>query len=526
MPTESRQPNERLRSARGARSQAQFAEQVNAEVQRRTRDGPVITAKYISDLECGWYSWPAKQTREALCTVCGVSSPAEIGLVPRRRSRTSRDDSAVVIGMEQEEPVDPMRRRTFVLGGIAAVSGAMLPKLPVRADDRYGFASSVTARWPDIRFSRSVPDGGADWQLGLPAGRAFGGAPMAVQVRPGAGANDGLVSVAVDPLRFGDFAQNAHRGLLVGARSSAGGRFYAIDSREARRQAQRSPSRPTVMIPAAYELDDLTYAAVWAVTNLDDALLGDDAPLWEHRRQLAQYEQLTHSAVSREEVGDLAAVSQMWLGSDFCARHIVRNLGVLDRQPLFWTREQRGEEASPWLLWRHKLAYLQRTSRGGVARGFCIPEAQVAASPRYERALLFLSAALMEANGIQVRVTDEPSYGEVEGFVLGGKAIIANWVRASGIWHVDTTAGQMQRAAFADTSAYVRAHSILSGPVPSRRLAALADYLGLPRPWLRRRCGQLGAHGFARLVTPRSRLLTTNGLDIAARYVGSLDAAF
>ena len=42
--------------------------------------------------------------------------------------------------------------------------------------------------------------------------------------------------------------------------------------------------------------------------------------------------------------------------------------------------------------------------------------------------LLLLAVALMEATGIHVKVCDDPSYSDVEGFVLGGqdKAIIAN----------------------------------------------------------------------------------------------------
>lgn len=265
-------------------------------------------------------------------------------------------------------------------------------------------------------------------------------------------------------------------------------------------------------------------ARVWAMTNLDDAVLADDGPLHTHRQDLAHYEGLAGSTVSREEAGGLATISQMWLGSDFCARHIVRNLGSLEASPLFWTREQRGEEASTWLLWRHKVAYLQRTSSLGtpVARGFCLPEHLVDESPRHERVLLLLSAALMESFGIRVCVTPEPDYGDVEGFVLGGHVIVANWIRTPGLWHVDTRSPR-DRTRFGDTAGQVKAHSLIDGVTPRRRLMALASYLHIPWRWFHSRCAELGAAGFIRLAAPRSRHLTADGLTRAARYVGQLN---
>ncbi|WP_025616837.1 hypothetical protein [Salinispora cortesiana] len=52
-------------------------------------------------------------------------------------------------------------------------------------------------------------------------------------------------------------------------------------------------------------------------------------------------------------------------------------------QPVFWTREQYGEEATTWLLFRHKIDYLHATSERfttptvPAARVFCIPETAV-----------------------------------------------------------------------------------------------------------------------------------------------------
>jgi hypothetical protein len=57
---------------------------------------------------------------------------------------------------------------------------------------------------------------------------------------------------------------------------------------------------------------------------------------------------------------------------------------------------------------------------------------------------------------------------------------------------------------------------------PGRRLIALAGYLGLNWPWLWQRCAELSDQGCAGLAQPRSRLLSTNGVDAALRYVGML----
>lgn len=528
-----RRPNARLRAARGGRSQAAVAEAVNAEIERATGRTGALSAKSISDLECGWYTWPARPTRDALCAVLGVDDPGAIGLTCRRSRHPvpTAGGTTVLLGTDSEEEMDPLRRRTFLLGGAAVLGGQSLAgpdastALPVRAEDRYGFAAAVSERWPDTRIGRPIPDRGIDWALELPGGRAFGGAVTEVQVHAASARSGELATVAAEPRRLALFARSRQRTLLVAADDTAeGSTFYAVDGREARRQAGRWPKRHSALIPRAYLLDDLTYGALWAAANLDHALLDDDNPLHEHRRDMAQYEGLDRSAVDRDEAADLGAVSTMWLGSDFCARHILRNLDRLNVAPLFWTREQRGEEASAWLFYRHKLAYLRRTSHPADAttRGFCIPESAVRDSPRHERALLFLAAALMEAHGIRVRVTADAAYSEVDGFVLGGRAIVANWVRTPGIWAVDTTASVSQRATFADAAAHITTRSLIEAPSPGGRLVALADYLGLPWCWLRERCAQLGAAGFDRLLRPRSRLLTADGLTHAARYVGGI----
>jgi hypothetical protein len=52
--------------------------------------------------------------------------------------------------------------------------------------------------------------------------------------------------------------------------------------------------------PRAYELDDLTYGVLWAVSTLDEALLADDGALAESSDAVKAYESLPNSAASRE----------------------------------------------------------------------------------------------------------------------------------------------------------------------------------------------------------------------------------
>jgi len=70
--------------------------------------------------------------------------------------------------------------------------------------------------------------------------------------------------------------------------------------------------------------------------------------------ELAPYESLPSSAVSREAAAGLGTTSQIWLGSDFCARHILRNLNDVPAPPAFWTREQTGgdDRHDPGSRWR------------------------------------------------------------------------------------------------------------------------------------------------------------------------------
>jgi transcriptional regulator with XRE-family HTH domain len=381
-------------------------------------------------------------------------------------------------------------------------------------------ATLTRKRCPGVRLAGPSPDLGSDWTLMLPRSAA-----TAVQIHAATGGEDsGRVLVTVrDTSRLEQFLRVPHRAMLLAVEHDASmPRSYGLDASAVRSQlAERPRPGAVISIPRAYELDDLTYGLLWAASNLDDCLLADDATLAKNNRKLSTYERLSRSEVTREVTGDLSGVSQAWLGSSFCARHILRNFGRLGDLPLFWTREQRGEEACTWLLFAHKLAYLRAARRylgsTTITRAFCVPEHVVRDSPLFERVLLFLAIALMEAHGVEVKICTEQEYSDVDGFVLAParRAIVATWVRADSIWHVDTTERRGTLAEFGEAVGHAAAHSAIASPTASGRLAALADYLELNLAWLRRRCAQLAREGCGGLIRPRSRLLAVVGVDAA-----------
>jgi hypothetical protein len=434
-----------------------------------------------------------------------------------------------------------VNRRAFLVGSATAVlaqmtsSGAVplalnRPEPPV-ADDPFGFARHAATNWPDLRLSRSGPDFEMDWQAFLPGGRSMLGSAAALQVHP-AQLKNGRATVSMpDRRRTGDFLARPERRFIVGAVPEEGAhRFFLLDGREARGHLTEDHGVYQLSAPAAYELDDLTYGILWAVSNYDEALQADDQELAETRADLKAYERLSASAVSREAAPGLNAVAHMWLGSDFCAQHILRAMPDLPALPAFWTREQRGEEASAWLIFDHKYPYLRETTKllgTGTTRAFCVPEGVVNASPRHERILLFLAVALMESLGIEAQFLTDAAYEAVEGFVVAPQqeAIIANWVRGDGMWHVDVTGRSSIVREFSSAASDAAADTILSGPDPVTRLRALASYLDLPWAWLVQRCAEVGRRGTSGLIRSRSRLVSPVGMDAALSYVGALPTA-
>jgi hypothetical protein len=434
-------------------------------------------------------------------------------------------------------------RRTFLVGtsatllaqaGLGRTDGSIRAEPPfgdthvvaAGTPDPFGFIEFARQRWPDLRLSRPQPDYGVDFTALFPASRVIDGAVLQLQLQEAEATDGRALATVKNLLRWEEFSRGTGRGLLVAAcRSPEGPRFFAMDSREAVRRAAHNDSH-AVAIPDAYELDDLTFALLWACASLDTGLQMDDQELTMAMGELAPYETLPSSAVSREAAAELGMTSQIWLGSDFCARHVLRNLMEVPAPPVFWTREQTGGEACPWLLFEHKHGYLRATrdrfGEGLLSRMFCVPHSVVARSALFERVLLLLAVALMEAMGVHVSVCDDPAYSDIEGFVLGGqdKAIIANWVRGEGIWHVDTAKRPSVLSDLREASGHARAHSVIEADTPTGRLQALAWYLDVDWAWIQRRCQSLARVGTAGLLRPRSRLISTVGVDTACSYLG------
>jgi hypothetical protein len=65
-----------------------------------------------------------------------------------------------------------------------------------------------------------------------------------------------------------------------------------MDARQARRRLAGAPEAAGLLMSRAYALDDLTLGVLWAVANLDEALLDGDATLSHSRGQLHLYERL------------------------------------------------------------------------------------------------------------------------------------------------------------------------------------------------------------------------------------------
>jgi hypothetical protein len=322
------------------------------------------------------------------------------------------------------------------------------------------------------------------------------------------------------------------RGLVVGVVDTPeGAQLRGLDVRQARRRLAKAAPGSALAIPCAYELDDLTLGVLWSVANYDAALTDDNGLVLDARDQMQAYEALRQSSVAQGPTNDLWPVSEMWLGSDFCARHILCHTTALADVPVFWPKEQRGEEASAWLLFGHKYDYLQALSEqyagAPMQRAFCVPAVAIASSPKSERVLFVLAAALMESFGISIAVTTDPEYAGIEGFVYDrkGNAILATWVGSQGLWNVDVVDSRPAVRDYAEATYHARTASITPASSPGIRLRQLAEYLEVDWPWLTQRCAVLADFGCAGLAEPRSPLLSTKGLDRACDFVGQLDAS-
>lgn len=392
----------------------------------------------------------------------------------------------------------------------------------VRALDASWSSSSLSPALPE-------PDLGGVWQLrGLDV---FEGTQVPVQLYEATPEDDVVLIGREDHAHLRTFVRPTRRALLLASLGANGGDgVYVMDAAHARRHLATEPVEE-VPVPAAYRVDDLTYGVAWAMINLDDGLLADDHVLDSEQHGLEPYLAMSRSAIGRSAVPELSNVGAAWLGSRFCAMHVARGRRDTPEPPVVWLRMRRGEEAAAWMLFRAGTAaadtWGDRFAGGPPPLGcaLCLPEAAVKESERYERVLLFLAVALLECRGIPVWVCTDPDYTQLDEFVLvpERRALVANWLRTDGIWHVDTVGHRARLRTYTLAVAHARAESVIAGPTPAGRLRSLAAYLGLEWPWLVERCRELGGYGVAGMLRPRSRLIGVDGLDRALRFVGGIE---
>ncbi|MFE4512625.1 transcriptional regulator, XRE family protein [Kitasatospora sp. NPDC056783] len=404
-----------------------------------------------------------------------------------------------------------------------------LPAARTLPDDTLTLARTVSRQWATSTLTptESVPGTGGHWRLDGVA--TFDPTDVTVQLYEARRRGEMLIIDPADHEHLRHLAAGSGRALVIAAHE---GELHLLDAAHARRHLASPHPLPLVPVHRSHRLDDLTYALTWALLLCDDALLADDHALEDQQEALEQYRQLPRSAPARASMPDLRAATSAFLGSEFCARHILGLLEDAGTVPLFWTREQRGEQAVGWLLFRHKHAYLRAAgARFGVrgsrrmARAFCIPADTVAGSDPYERILLFLAVALMELHGLDVWVSADEAYAGVEGFVLvpGERAIVANWVAGNAMWRVDATDAPGDLLGYEQLLDDASAASIMRGDNPGDRLRALSEHLALDWAWLTGRCGELAATGASTMLRPRSRHLTLTEVDRVLAFVASLE---
>ncbi|MEV8333865.1 hypothetical protein [Streptomyces niveus] len=409
------------------------------------------------------------------------------------------------------------------------------PPVPVREivrpralDRRTRTASrALDYTWSTSRHVPGEPSVGVHGTWELAGGRHFDGTAIGVQLYEAEPRGDMAEISEADLPHLRSLVRSSRRGVVLASLGAAGGKgLYVMDAALVR-QSLHVGQDPRV--PLAYQLDDLTYAIVWALHVMDDGLLADDHPLSDRAGELRHYVMISNSAPPRSDMLDLSPIGAAWLGSSLCAQYIVRHLDELSDVPAFWTREATGEECAPWLFFRHKHDYLQAVAdrfagpASTLGRAFCVPESAVRNTEPYERILLFLTVAMMEMHGIKVWMSNAPEYTQTEGFVLAqNRAILANWVREESVWRVATTSARRDVAPYQEAIEHARSHSVVDGQTPADRLQALAAYLDLDWKWLIGRCSTLGEEGISSMLRPRSRLLTLKALDQTLRFLGAV----
>jgi len=480
----------------------------------------------------GWASWPVFEMQFAgaarRVAERTAAAPMSISQATFKRWLSGERDPRSLAGVVLEEMLGV---ETELLFRPAPRHDVVLPR-PLGLDSRAA-ALALDARWGNSLLFPTAPAAGVDGSWRMDGLGLFDGTSIAVQAYEGTALTGDLVGIGPDDYpHLRAFVRPLRPALVLATlRAPSGTGLFAVDAAHVRRHLTVDRPVDVLPIPTAYRLDDLTYALIWALTNLDEGLSADDAALRAGAADLDA--QLTRplTAVARAALPGISAVGALWLGSRHCARHTLRRLPAHPDGLAFWNRESRGEEAAAQLFFRHApdvvRAALARLGDGVAPAGsaFCVPAAAVKDSPTFERLLLFLAIARTEAGGLPAWVCVEPEYSQVDAFLLapGQRAVVGNWLRTPDVCQVDVTDRKAALRTYADAVEHARAHNVATGPTPAARLRSLADHLELDWSWVTRRARELSEYGLADMLRPRSRLLTLSQVDSVLAFLGKLD---
>ncbi|MGW6454331.1 hypothetical protein ACWF94_00110 [Streptomyces sp. NPDC055078] len=373
----------------------------------------------------------------------------------------------------------------------------------------------------------AAPGTGGVWYLD--GADHFDGTSVAIAQYEATRHRDSVVIGAEDLTHVRSFARPTRRGLLIGSLGARGGDdLFLLDSAHARKQTVL-PHVDRLTVPAAYRIDHLTYALVWAGLNIDDSLQADDHALGAETEKATAQIAAERTGIARSAVPDLSAVGALWLGSRVCADYVARHLPDTSEPLQLWVQSRTGEEAAAWLLIRDRHRLLARLrdhttlAPGHIA--FCVPETSVKKAPPYERVLLLLTMAMMEQHCMQVALCAEAEYADLDEVVVvpGERAVVANWLpRGDGICYAAVSDEPSRLALYTGAIDHAQAVSVIAAPDAATRMRRAAEYLDLDWQWLTDRCRDLAASGTAALIRPRSHRVDLGEAERAIGYLASL----
>jgi transcriptional regulator with XRE-family HTH domain len=171
-------PNRRLRAARRTRglTQGQLAELANLQVLESTGRVGAMDSTYVSKLETGVHTWPAKAYRRALAAVLGVAGDLELGFYSTRSVDDRFDAEVAAAGGSDEVDRAAFLQAIAGLAAGAVVGGPALEALTRAASPEAPGAVGMT----EVEQIRHVSEVFRDW--GFQFGGGFGRAAMRGQL--------------------------------------------------------------------------------------------------------------------------------------------------------------------------------------------------------------------------------------------------------------------------------------------------------------------------------------------------------